>query len=195
MKINRVCVYCGSNSGSRPEYAAAARDLGATLARRGLGLVYGGGRVGLMGIVADAVLAEGGNVIGIIPKAMATKEVAHAGLTEIRVVGSMHERKAMMVELADAFIAMPGGFGTLEEFCEVLTWAQLGLHRKPHGLLNVEGFYNPLLAFFDHAVEQGFVRPVHRELVLAEADSGRLLDSLAKAHLPSLNKWIDLDQT
>ena len=190
----RICVYCGSNSGSLPDYAQAARDLGAELARRGLTLVYGGGRVGLMGIIADAALSGGGEVIGVIPKALATKEVAHHGLSDLRVVGSMHERKALMVELADAFIALPGGFGTLEEFCEVLTWAQLGLHRKPHGLLNVAGFYDPLLAFFDHAVEKNFIRQIHRELIITESNPTRLLDLLAKAHPPNLNKWIDLDQ-
>lgn len=168
--------------------------MGAVLARRGLELVYGGGRVGLMGAIADAVLAEGGKVIGIIPEALVAKEVAHLGLTELRVVKTMHERKALMVELADAFIALPGGFGTLEEFCEVLTWAQLGLHRKPHGLLNVEGFYDPLLSFFDHSVAENFVRPAHRSLVLAEKDPDRLLDLLAKAHPPILEKWIDREQ-
>jgi uncharacterized protein (TIGR00730 family) len=190
MNFTRVCVYCGSNSGSRPAYERAAWEMGAALARRGLELVYGGGRVGLMGAIADAVLAEGGKVIGIIPEALVAKEVAHRGLTELRVVNSMHERKAMMVELADAFIALPGGFGTLEEFCEVLTWAQLGLHQKPHGLLNVEGFYDPLLSFFDHAVAENFVRPAHRSLVLAEKEPDRLLDLLAKACPPVLEKWI-----
>lgn len=193
--MKRICVYCGSNSGSLPAYADAARELGAEIARRGLGLVYGGGRVGLMGIVADAVLAGGGEVIGVIPNALAKKEVAHFGLKDLRIVESMHERKALMVELADAFIALPGGFGTLEEFCEVLTWAQLGIHRKPHGLLNVEGFYDSLLAFFDHAVERNFVRPVHRELVITESNPARLLELIAKAHPPNLNKWIDLDET
>lgn len=195
MNIKRVCVYCGSNSGSDPKYVESARALGEELARRGLGLVYGGGRVGLMGTIADAAIAAGGKVIGVIPRALATKEIAHSGLSELHVVDSMHERKAMMAELADAFIAMPGGFGTLEEFCEVLTWAQLGLHRKPHGLLNVAGFYDALLGFFDHAVNQRFVRSVHRNLVIAEADPACLLDLLSKAHPPSLNKWIDLDQT
>ena len=194
-KIKRVCVYCGSNSGSLPAYAEAARELGSELARRGLGLVYGGGRVGLMGIVADAVLAGGGEVIGVIPQGLAKKEVAHFDLKDLRIVNSMHERKALMVELADAFIAMPGGFGTLEEFCEVLTWAQLGIHRKPHGLLNVAGFYDSLLTFFDHAMERNFIRAVHRELVITESDPARLLDLIANAHMPNLNKWIDLDQT
>lgn len=195
MTTKRICVYCGSNAGARPVYAEAARELGSELALRGIGLVYGGGRVGLMGIVADAVLTGGGEVIGVIPKALATKEVAHHGLTDLRVVASMHERKALMVELADAFIALPGGFGTLEEFCEVLTWAQLGIHRKPHGLLNVAEFYAPLLKFFDHAVAEKFVRGVHRELIITASEPAELLDLLAKAHPPNLNKWIDLDQT
>lgn len=194
-KIKRVCVYCGSNSGLLPAYADAARELGAELARHGLGLVYGGGRVGLMGIVADAVVAGGGEVIGVIPKGLAKKEVAHFDLKDLRIVNSMHERKALMVELSDAFIAMPGGFGTLEEFCEVLTWAQLGIHRKPHGLLNVAGFYDSLLTFFDHAVDRQFIRPAHRELIITESNSVRLLDLIAQAHMPNLNKWIDLDQT
>jgi uncharacterized protein (TIGR00730 family) len=194
MTIKRVCVYCGSNSGSQPVYTQAARDLGTELARRGLGLVYGGGRVGLMGTVADAALAAGGTVIGVIPNALVKMEVAHAGLTDLRVVNSMHERKAMMVDLSDAFIALPGGFGTLEEFCEVLTWAQLGLHRKPHGLLNVAAFYDSLLSFFDHAVQHNFIRQIHRDLVITEKNPARLLDLLAQTHPPNLHKWIDRDQ-
>src|ERR1051326_7718022 len=147
--IQRICVFCGSSRGGNPVYAEAARRLGAALAERGIGLVYGGGQIGLMGIVADAVMAAGGEGIGGIPEALALKEVAHEGLTELRVVGSMHERKALMADLAHAFIAMPGGFGTFEEFCEIVTWAQLGMHTKPCGLLNVNGFYDPLLALFD----------------------------------------------
>jgi hypothetical protein len=188
MTIKRVCVYCGSNSGSQPVYTQAARDLGTELARRGLGLVYGGGRVGLMGTVADAALAAGGTVIGVIPNALVKMEVAHAGLTDLRVVNSMHERKAMMVDLSDAFIALPGGFGTLE------TWAQLGLHRKPHGLLNVAAFYDSLLSFFDHAVQHNFIRQIHRDLVITEKNPARLLDLLAQTHPPNLHKWIDRDQ-
>ena len=160
--IKRICVYCGSNSGSRPSYTKAARDMGLALTQRGLELVYGGGRVGLMGALADSVLAAGGHVIGIIPQSLAAREVGHHGLKDLRVVNSMHERKALMAELADAFIALPGGFGTLEEISEVLTWAQLGLHRKPYGFLNVEGFYDSLLSFFDHAVAENFIRAVHR---------------------------------
>jgi uncharacterized protein (TIGR00730 family) len=195
MNIKRVCVYCGSNSGSLPAYAEAARELGTVLAGRGIGLVYGGGRVGLMGLLADAVVAGGGEVIGVIPEALAKREIAHFGLKDLRVVGSMHERKALMAELADAFIALPGGFGTMDEFCEALTWAQLGLHRKPLGLLNVAGFYDQLLAFFDHAMERSFIRPAHRHLVQAESDPGRLLDLLAQIQAPVFPKWIDRDQT
>ena len=188
--MKRVCVFCGSNSGSQWAYQEAAQATGLALARRGMGLVYGGGRVGLMGVVADAVLREGGEVIGVIPEALVAKEAAHRGLTELRVVGSMHERKALMAELAEAFVALPGGFGTLEEFCEVLTWAQLGLHRKPCGLLNVKGFYDPLLSLFDHAVAEGFVRAPHRALVLEAQDPDSLLDLLATYQPPLVDKWI-----
>jgi uncharacterized protein (TIGR00730 family) len=193
--LKRICIYCGSNSGSRPEYTRAAQEMGAALAQRGIELVYGGGRVGLMGTLADAVLAAKGTVIGVIPEALVAKEVAHQRLTDLRVVRSMHERKALMADLADAFVALPGGFGTMEEFCEVLTWAQLGLHRKPHGLLNVAGFYDPLLAFFDHAVAENFVRPAHRAFVVSETDPHRLLHRLASTQSPNLDKWIDRDAT
>ncbi len=195
MQLQRICVYCGSNTGADPAYAHAARELGALLARRGLGLVYGGGRVGLMGAIADAALAAGGSVIGVIPEALVKMEVAHHGLTELRVVKSMHERKALMVDLADAFIALPGGYGTLEEFCEVLTWAQLGLHNKPHGLLNTCGYYDSLLGFLDHAVAANFIRPAHRQLVHTADQPEPLLDLLAQAHPPHLHKWLDRDQT
>ena len=195
MTIKSLCVYCGSNSGSRPAYAWAARDLGALLAQRNIRLIFGGGRVGLMGTVADAALAAGGEVIGVIPESLVAKEVAHQGLKDLRIVASMHERKALMADLADAFVALPGGFGTLEEFAEILTWAQLGLHQKPHGLLNIEGFYDPLLAFFDHAVAENFIRQAHRDLVISETQPARLLDSLASARPPILDKWIDLKQT
>jgi uncharacterized protein (TIGR00730 family) len=181
MTLKRVCVYCGSRDGSRPAYAQAARDLGAELARRGLGLVYGGGRIGLMGVLADALLAAGGSVTGVIPRALVSKEVAHLDLADLRVVGSMHERKALMAELSDGFIALPGGFGTLEEIFEVLTWSQLRLHRKPCGLLNVEGFYDSLLAFLDHAVREDFLRARLRASTLVETDPARLLDLLAGA--------------
>jgi hypothetical protein len=195
MNIKRVCVYCGSNTGSLPAFSEAAQQLGAALVSRGYGLVYGGGRVGLMGIVADAVASRSGEVIGVIPKALAQREIAHFGIKDLRIVETMHERKALMAELAEAFIAMPGGFGTMEEFCEVVTWSQLGLHQKPHGLLNVAGFYDHLLAFFDHAVETKFIRPAHRQLVIAEAEPERLLDSLARSHPLKTHKWIDRDAT
>jgi hypothetical protein len=195
MTLKRVCVYCGSNSGSHPDYAEAARELGATLAHRGLGLVYGGGRVGLMGVIADSMLAAGGEVIGIIPEALVKMEVAHGGLTDLRVVKSMHERKALMVDLSDAFIAMPGGYGTLDEFCEVLTWAQLGIHQKPHGLLNVRGYYDSFLAFLDQSVAAGFIRPAHRELIHTSADPVQLLNLLANAQPLHTHKWLDRNET
>jgi uncharacterized protein (TIGR00730 family) len=186
--MRRVCVFCGSSVGARPAYAEAAGALGALLAKRGIGLVYGGGRRGLMGVVADAALAAGGTVIGVIPQAMVQQERAHRGLTELRVVASMHERKAAMSELADAFIAMPGGFGTIEEFCEVLTWTQLGLQRKPCGILNVCGYFDSLLRLFDQAVEEGFLRAQHRELVLADVDGAQLLDRLQRYEVPVVDK-------
>ncbi len=192
--MRRVCVFCGSNHGARPSYTSAAQALAAALVRRGIGLVYGGGGVGLMGVLADSVLAAGGEVIGVIPDALVAKEVAHKNLSDLRVVGSMHERKASMAELADAFIALPGGYGTLEEFCEVITWAQLGLHRKPCGLLNIDAFFDPLLAFLDHAVAEEFVRPAHRALVLEARDPEQLLDELGRFRAPALEKWIDRDE-
>ncbi len=185
-----VCVFCGSSMGLRPAYKLAARAMGETLARRGLGLVYGGGNVGLMGIVADAALAVGGRVIGVIPEFLFAKEIAHAGLTELHVVSSMHERKALMADLSDAFVALPGGYGTLEEFCEVLTWAQLGLHQKPNGLLNVEGYYEPLLKLFDQAVTEQFLKPELHSLVLEASDPDHLLDLLANYQPPRVDKWI-----
>jgi uncharacterized protein (TIGR00730 family) len=193
--LKRVCVFCGSSNGARAGYADAARAMGAALARRGVGLVYGGGRVGLMGIVADSVMAGGGAVVGVIPESMVSKEVAHQGLTELRIVGSMHERKALMADLADAFVALPGGYGTFEEFCEIVTWAQLGLHRKPCGLLNVEGYYDRLLSLFDHAVAERFVRSAHRALVLEERQPERLLDLVESYQPPALEKWIERDET
>lgn len=193
-KLRRVCVFCGSSRGGRPAYEAAARRLGALLAEREIGLVYGGGAVGLMGAVADAALAAGGEVIGVIPEALLEWEVAHQGLADLRVVRSMHERKALMADLSDAFAALPGGFGTLEELCEVLTWSQLGLHTKPVGLLNVAGYFDPLLALFDHAVEERFVRPAHRALVLQSDDESQLLELLAGYEAAPLDKWIDRDE-
>ena len=193
--MKRICVYCGSNTGNRPIYREMADALGALLAQRGIGLVYGGGNVGLMGIVADAALAGGGEVIGVIPGALADREIAHAGVTDLRVVDSMHTRKALMAELSDAFIAMPGGVGTFEEFFEAVTWTQLGVHRKPCGLLNVGGFYSPLAAFIDQAVTEGFIKPIHRAMIVVDDDPERLLNSLATVKLPDVPKWIRKDET
>jgi uncharacterized protein (TIGR00730 family) len=179
MIMKRVCIFCGSSHGARPAYREAAEELIRAMARRGLGLVFGGGGIGLMNVVADAGLAMGIEVIGVIPEALVARELAHRGLSDLRVVGSMHDRKAVMAELADAFVALPGGFGTLEEFCEMLTWCQLGLHRKPCGLLNVAGYFDPLSAFFDHAQAEGFLRPKHRAMMLVDSDPDRLLDQLA----------------
>ncbi|GEJ56295.1 TIGR00730 family Rossman fold protein [Anaeromyxobacter diazotrophicus] len=193
--MKRICVFCGSSPGARPAYLATARALGRELASRGLGLVYGGSSVGLMGAVADGALAAGGEVVGIIPGALEAKELAHHGLTRLEVVASMHERKARMAELADGFVALPGGMGTLEELSEILTWAQLGLHRKACALLDVAGYWQPLIAFFDHAVKERFLRPEHRALLLVGAEPGPLLDALAR-HAPAyLEKWIDRGQT
>ncbi len=187
--MQRVAVFCGSSLGSRSSYALAAKALGAELAARGLGLVYGGGRVGLMGMLADAALAGGVAVFGVIPEALATTELAHRGLTELRVVRSMHERKALMADLADAFVALPGGFGTLDELFEALTWAQLGFHRKPVGLLDVDGFFRPLLGAMDAMVREGFVRPDHRAMVTVATEPGALLDTLAAARPLPPTKW------
>ena len=188
--MTRVCVFCGSSTGNRAEYRDAAERLARELARRNIGLVFGGGRVGLMGVLADAVLAAGGDVIGVIPHALVAREVAHTRLADLRVVNSMHERKAMMAELSDAFIALPGGFGTFEEFCEVVTWTQLGLHRKRCGLLNVLGFYDPLLGLFDRAVADGFITPSNRDLVVAGDDPAALLDRLDTPMETPEPKWI-----
>ena len=193
--MRRICVFCGSNTGLRPEYVQAAVGIGELLARRSIGLVYGGGKLGLMGALADAALAAGGQVIGVLPQAMARQERAHTGLTELRVVASMHERKATMAALADAFIALPGGYGTFEEFCEVLTWTQLGLHAKPCGVLNVGGYFDHLLALFDHAAAEGFVRAEHRAMVLADADAARLIDRLASCEIPQVEKLISSAET
>lgn len=188
--MRAVCVFCGANAGRRPEYAAAARSLGLLLASRGIELVYGGGRVGLMGVLADAALEAGGRVTGVIPESLLAKEVGHAGLTELLVVGSMHERKARMAERADAFLALPGGYGTFEELCEVVTWSQLGLHPKACGLLDVEGYYEPLLALFDRAVAEGFVRREHRDIVIVERDPEILLERLARYRPSHSDKWM-----
>jgi hypothetical protein len=188
-------VFCGSRSGADPVYAQAAKRLGEAVARRGVRLVYGGAQVGLMGAVADAALAAGGEVVGVMPRDLFPKEVGHEGLTELRVVASMHERKALMAELADGFVALPGGFGTLEEFCEVLTWAQLGIHGKPCALMDVAGFFAPLLDFFDAGVAAGFVAPDHRALVLAGTDPDALLDRMAAWTPPPTPTWTTLDRT
>jgi hypothetical protein len=185
-----MCVFCGSSPGARPSYAAAGADLARYLVARKISIVYGGSNVGLMRVLADTALAAGGEVIGVIPRGVLLREVAHEGLTELRVVESMHERKALMAELADAFIAMPGGFGTLEEFCEILTWTQLGLQRKPAGLLNVEGYYDDLLKLFDHAVREQFVKTAHRRMVIAEPDAAALVERLLAWEAPSDEKWI-----
>jgi len=195
MSLRRICVFAGSRPGARAEYAAAARALGGTLARRGIGLVYGGGNVGLMGELADAALAAGGEVIGVIPEALVRKEVAHTGLSELRVVDSMHERKAQMADLADAFIALPGGMGTLEELCEILTWAQLGLHAKPCGLLDVCGYFERLLGFLDHAVAEDFLRAEHRDILFTAEDTERLLEAFSRHRAPTVEKWIDRETT
>jgi len=189
--MKRICVFCGSSPGHDPRYLEAARTMGQTLARRGLGLVYGGGSVGLMGAVADAALAAGGEVIGVIPEVLQIRELAHRSLTTLHVVGSMHERKALMAELSDGFVALPGGMGTLEELSEVLTWAQLGLHARPIGLLDVAGYYQPLADFFDRAVGAGFLRPAHRALLLVGHEPGALLDRFAAWRGPVLDHVLD----
>jgi len=194
-RVRSVCVYCGSSMGRRAEYVDLARDLGDLLGSRGIRLVYGGARVGVMGALADAALEAGGEVIGIIPHALAEKEVAHTGITDLRVVASMHERKAMMVAEAEAFVALPGGLGTLEELFEVLTWAQLGLHRKPLGILDVGGFYAPLRVFLDHAVAEGFIPPAHRGMLMVDTDPVRLLERFAAYEPPEVAKWIDPETT
>ncbi|WP_454056011.1 LOG family protein [Cupriavidus sp. Marseille-Q8015] len=194
--MKSVCVYCGSSPGNRPEYAEAAALLGRTLAARGLALVYGGGKVGLMGIVADSVLAHGGTVVGVIPDALMQKEVGHRGLTELHVVRNMHERKQMMADRADAFIALPGGVGTFEELFETFTWLQLGYHDKPVGLLNVAGFYDGMLGFLSHAVHEGFLKPVHADLLHVADTADGLLVKLAAAPRVRVDKWQEArDQT
>jgi uncharacterized protein (TIGR00730 family) len=193
--VRSVCVFCGSSSGSRPEHADSARRLGAALARRGLELVYGAGHVGLMGILADAALAAGGRVVGVIPQALVQRELAHTGLTELRVVRTMHERKALMADRAGAFLALPGGFGTADELFEILTWAQLGIHDRPVGLLNVAGYFNALLAWLDRAVEERFLREQHRRALLVADEPEALLDAvLAQPALPAIDKWISGDE-
>ena len=193
--MKSVAVYCGSSSGNQPIYTQQAQAMGRELARRGLTLVYGGGCVGLMGTLADAVLAEGGRVIGVIPGFLADKELAHQGCTELHVVETMHQRKLLMADLADGFVAMPGGFGTLEELFEVLTWGQLGLHHKPIGLLNVAGFYDQLLGLCDHMVAEAFVRPENRRQVLQHASPAALLDLMAIYQPMHLEKWLTAEKS
>jgi uncharacterized protein (TIGR00730 family) len=194
-QLRSVTVYCGSNRGADPAFAEAARELGRLLANSDVRVVYGGGHVGLMGILADAAMEAGGEVIGVMPQALVDREIGHAGLSDLRVVGSMHERKALMAELADAFIALPGGVGTLEELVEVYTWSQLGIHSKPLGVLNVNGYYDKLGAFLDEAVEQRFLRPQHREVLIFDADPETLLARLARADPPPLSKWLTEAET
>ena len=188
--MRRICVFCGSTSGNRPEFAEAARALARTLAARGVGLVYGGGNVGLMGVVADAMLAAGGEVVGVIPHTLMAREIGHTGVTTLHVVDSMHERKALMADLAEAFIALPGGIGTFEEWFEAVTWTQLGLHRKPCGLLNTHGFYDHLIGFMEHAWAEGFIKPETRAVVRYDADPAALLDALDGVTLPIVPAWL-----
>ena len=188
--MRRVCVYAGSNPGSDPAYAEAARAFAAELAARGIGLVYGGGKVGLMGVLADTVLDAGGEAIGVMPQALIAREIGHERLTELKVVDSMHERKARMAELADGFVAVPGGIGTLEELIEVYTWSQLGLHRKPMGVLNVNGYYDGLASLLDHALREGFLRAEHRAAMHAEATPEALLERFDGWTPSALGKWL-----
>ncbi len=193
--MKRICVYCGSSPGKSSEYIDAAHMLGKELVRRGIALVYGGASVGIMGEIADTVLSAGGEVIGIMPQALVDKEISHSGLTDLRVVGSMHERKAMMADISDGFIALPGGLGTIEELFEVLTWSQLGYHRKPCALLNVKGYYDTISQFLNHAVEEQFVKQIHRDMILIEENPNKLLDAMAVYISPAVDKWIGRNQT
>ncbi len=193
--MKRVCVFCGSSPGRDPIFLDAAGRVGRAIARRGLELVYGGAHVGLMRAVADAALAAGAHVIGVIPQSMVDREVAHTALPDLRIVASMHERKAMMETLSDAFLALPGGMGTLEEVCEIYTWGQLGLHAKPCGLLNIGGYYDPFLQLLDNAVEAGFLRSAHRTMVLVDSDPAALLDRFASYRPAIADKWITRETT
>ena len=193
--MNAVCVFCGSHPGNDPAYAEAAQRLGRTLAERDITLVYGGGHVGLMGVIADSALGAGGEVIGVMPRSLVDREIGHTGLTKLHVVSSMHERKALMSELSEGFVALPGGNGTLEEFFEVLTWAQLGEHGKPCGLLNVAGYYDPLLAVFDRMVDRAFLKEEHRGLVLVEEDPSALLECFDNYEPPRTIKWVGPSDT
>jgi uncharacterized protein (TIGR00730 family) len=188
--IKRLCVFCGSSVGVRSEYRHAAIQLGRHLASSRIGLVYGGARVGLMGALADSVLASGGEAIGVMPRSLVEKEIAHAGLTQLHIVDTMHQRKALMADLADAFLLLPGGFGSWEEFCEAVTWLQLGIHRKPCGVLNVDGYYNGLISLISHAVVEGFLWASHREAVIVEDNPQTLLSRLGTAAIPTEVKWM-----
>jgi uncharacterized protein (TIGR00730 family) len=190
-EIRRLAVFCGSNPGARPEYVQAARSFGKLLASRGIGIVYGGSNVGLMQALADAMLDELGDIIGVIPRMLVEREVANKALSDLRIVDSMHDRKALMAKLADGFVALPGGIGTLEEFFEIWTWAQLGMHDKPCGLLNVAGYFDPLLEFLDRAVAEKFVREVHRKMVIVESDPATLLSRFEAYEPPRVVKWIN----
>jgi uncharacterized protein (TIGR00730 family) len=193
--MKSICVFCGSNVGARPAYVEGARRLGALLARERIGLVFGGGSVGLMGAIADAVLEAGGEATGVIPHALQARELDHSGLTKLHVVGSMHERKAMMARLSDGFIAMPGGMGTLDEFCEIVTWAQLGIHAKPCALFDVEGYFDDFVRFLDTASAQGFVKREHREMILLERDPERLLAAMRAYKPVAAPRWLEPEQT
>jgi uncharacterized protein (TIGR00730 family) len=194
-ELSSICIFCGSTAGASPAYLEAAEVVGRGLAQRGVRVVYGGATVGMMGALADAVRGEGGDVVGVIPQAIFDREIGHTGLDDLRVVGSMHERKALMAELSDAFIALPGGIGTLEELFEVYTWAQLGIHTKPLGLLDVAGYFQPLVAFLDHAVQERFLRPETRTLLAVSESLDDLLAQLRASEPVGVHKWIDLDQT
>jgi len=193
--LKRICVFSGSSPGARPAYREMARDLGTALARAGLGVVYGGASVGLMGVLADAVIESGGEVIGVMPQALVDKELAHAKLTELRVVPSMHVRKQTMADLGDGFVALPGGMGTIEELTEILTWAQLGMHRKPCGVMNVEGYYDRFIHFLDHAVAERFVTPAHRSMLVVAKTPEELLQAFRSYQAPAVAKWMDRAQT
>ncbi len=195
LQMKRICVYCGSSPGKLPEYRDAARTLGHELAARGIGLVYGGASIGVMGTVADAVLEKGGEAFGVIPYVLATREVAHRGLNELFVVNSMHERKAKMAELSDGFIALPGGWGTIEEIFEMLTWAQLGLHEKPCGLLNISAYYDHLFTFLEHAIDQRFVQQEFRPMIMMDQSASALLDRFRDYRAPQVKKWIGPEET
>ncbi len=193
-RLMRVCVFCGSKTGTAPEYEAATKLLATEMTHRGIGAVFGGGSVGLMGVLADRVLEARGEVIGVIPEALATKELLHPRVPDMRRVADMHQRKALMAELADAFIALPGGFGTFEELFEIVTWAQLGFHRKNIGLLNVGGYFDPLVELIEHAIREGFIKPSHRDLVVVESEPARLLDRLATHEMPQVKRWLKRDE-